>query len=57
MQPLVGVIMGSKSDWETMSHAADARSAGRAAGGPRRLGPPHAAAVRVRRAADSAAWR
>ncbi|HKY03376.1 MAG TPA: 5-(carboxyamino)imidazole ribonucleotide mutase [Blastocatellia bacterium] len=23
MQPLVGVIMGSKSDWETMSHAAD----------------------------------
>src|SRR5438128_10927872 len=21
MQPLVGVIMGSKSDWETMSHA------------------------------------
>ncbi|HKS41728.1 MAG TPA: AIR carboxylase family protein, partial [Blastocatellia bacterium] len=21
-QPLVGVIMGSKSDWETMSHAA-----------------------------------
>src|SRR5215211_7447002 len=23
MQPLVGVIMGSKSDWETMSHAAE----------------------------------
>src|SRR5713101_1855655 len=23
MQPLVGIIMGSKSDWETMSHAAD----------------------------------
>src|SRR5215217_4175035 len=22
MQPLVGLIMGSKSDWETMSHAA-----------------------------------
>jgi 5-(carboxyamino)imidazole ribonucleotide mutase len=22
MQPLVGIIMGSKSDWETMSHAA-----------------------------------
>ncbi|TLY38124.1 MAG: AIR carboxylase family protein, partial [Nitrospirae bacterium] len=21
-QPLVGVIMGSKSDWETLSHAA-----------------------------------
>src|ERR1051325_898761 len=23
MQPLVGVIMGSKSDWETMTHAAE----------------------------------
>lgn len=23
MQPLVGLIMGSKSDWETMAHAAD----------------------------------
>src|SRR5579884_1528690 len=23
MQPLVGVIMGSRSDWETMRHAAD----------------------------------
>jgi len=23
MQPLVGIIMGSKSDWETLSHAAD----------------------------------
>jgi len=23
MLPLVGIIMGSKSDWETMSHAAD----------------------------------
>lgn len=23
MKPLVGVIMGSKSDWETMSHCAD----------------------------------
>lgn len=23
MRPLVGVIMGSKSDWETMSHAAE----------------------------------
>src|SRR5258708_19260753 len=23
MQPLVGVIMGSKSDWDTLSHAAD----------------------------------
>jgi 5-(carboxyamino)imidazole ribonucleotide mutase len=24
MQPLVGIIMGSSSDWETMQHAADA---------------------------------
>ena len=24
MQPLVSIIMGSKSDWETMAHAADA---------------------------------
>src|SRR5215470_13519579 len=23
MQPLAGIIMGSKSDWETMSHAAE----------------------------------
>jgi 5-(carboxyamino)imidazole ribonucleotide mutase len=23
MHPLVGVIMGSRSDWETMSHAAE----------------------------------
>jgi 5-(carboxyamino)imidazole ribonucleotide mutase len=23
MKPLVGIIMGSKSDWETMAHAAD----------------------------------
>jgi 5-(carboxyamino)imidazole ribonucleotide mutase len=23
MQPLVGIIMGSQSDWETMRHAAD----------------------------------
>ncbi|NOK63707.1 MAG: 5-(carboxyamino)imidazole ribonucleotide mutase [Chloroflexi bacterium AL-W] len=23
MQPLVGIIMGSRSDWETMSHAVD----------------------------------
>jgi 5-(carboxyamino)imidazole ribonucleotide mutase len=22
-QPLVGIIMGSQSDWETMKHAAD----------------------------------
>jgi 5-(carboxyamino)imidazole ribonucleotide mutase len=23
MSPLVGIIMGSKSDWETMRHAAE----------------------------------
>ena len=42
-QPLVGLIMGSRSDWETMRHAAEtldgARRAVRAA---RRLRPPHA---------------
>lgn len=27
MQPLVGVIMGSKSDWETMRHAAETLAA------------------------------
>jgi 5-(carboxyamino)imidazole ribonucleotide mutase len=32
MQPLVGIIMGSKSDWETMSHAADTLT---------KLGVPH----------------
>ena len=32
MQPLVGIIMGSKSDWETMSHAADTLE---------KLGVPH----------------
>src|SRR5712671_1680020 len=31
-QPLVGIIMGSKSDWETMSHAAETLEA---------LGVPH----------------
>ncbi len=41
--PLVGVIMGSQSDWETMRHAVEtlerARSAARA---PGRVGAPHA---------------
>ena len=48
--PLVGIIMGSRSDWETMRHAADdARRARRAVRGARRLGPPHAGpALRVR---------
>jgi phosphoribosylcarboxyaminoimidazole (NCAIR) mutase len=23
VEPLVGVVMGSKSDWDTMKHAAD----------------------------------
>ena len=32
MQPLVGIIMGSKSDWDTMSHAADTLA---------KLGVPH----------------
>jgi len=32
MQPLVGIIMGSKSDWETMSHASDTLT---------KLGVPH----------------
>lgn len=32
MQPLVGVIMGSKSDWETMQHAVETLD---------RLGVPH----------------
>lgn len=32
MQPLVGIIMGSKTDWETLSHAADTLT---------RLGVPH----------------
>ena len=27
MKPLVGIIMGSSSDWETMRHAADVRTA------------------------------
>lgn len=35
-QPLVGIIMGSQSDWETMSHAAEAL---------RSLGVPHEAEV------------
>ena len=32
MHPLVGIIMGSKSDWETLSHAADTLE---------KLGVPH----------------
>ena len=32
MQPLVGIIMGSKSDWETLSHAAETLT---------KLGVPH----------------
>jgi 5-(carboxyamino)imidazole ribonucleotide mutase len=35
-QPLVGIIMGSRSDWETMHHAADTLTA---------LGVPHEARV------------
>ena len=43
--PLVGIIMGSKSDWDTMRHAAEMLDAVRRA--PRiesRLGAPHAVA-------------
>jgi 5-(carboxyamino)imidazole ribonucleotide mutase len=32
MQPLVGIIMGSRSDWDTLSHAADTLA---------KLGVPH----------------
>src|SRR4249920_1742755 len=32
MQPLVGIIMGSKTDWETLSHAGDTLT---------KLGVPH----------------
>ena len=54
--PLVGVIMGSRSDWETMRHAADTLDrARRAARGARGVGPPHAApALRVRLTARAA---
>src|ERR1700726_3094003 len=36
MQPLVGIIMGSKSDWETMRHAGDTLE---------RFGVPHEAKI------------
>ena len=36
MQPIIGVIMGSKSDWETMQHACETLEA---------LGVPHEARV------------
>jgi 5-(carboxyamino)imidazole ribonucleotide mutase len=36
MQPLVGIIMGSKSDWDTMRHAADVLE---------RFGVPHESKV------------
>jgi 5-(carboxyamino)imidazole ribonucleotide mutase len=36
MQPLVGIIMGSKSDWETMRHAAETLE---------RFGVPHEAKI------------
>ena len=55
-QPLVGIIMGSRSDWETMRHAADTLAA---------LGVPHETKVvsahrtpeRMRDYATSAAGR
>jgi 5-(carboxyamino)imidazole ribonucleotide mutase len=36
MQPLIGIIMGSKSDWETMRHAAETLE---------RFGVPHEAKI------------
>ena len=49
--PLVGVIMGSRSDWDTLRHAVDVLEAlRRAVRSARRLGPSHAGAdARVRR--------
>ena len=54
--PLVGVVMGSKSDWETMRHADEVLDpVRRPPRVPRRLGPPHARlAGRVRRTAPKA---
>ena len=47
-QPLVGVIMGSKSDWETMRHADETLTQfGVAARVPCALRAPHAAAGRA----------
>ena len=49
--PLVGIIMGSTSDWETLKHAAEMlERLGVCARGACRLGAPHAGpAVRIRR--------
>ena len=57
--PLVGIIMGSKSDWETMSQAADVLAAIRHPPRmPGRLGPPHARlAARYARRPRGAGWR
>ena len=56
MQPLVGVIMGSKSDWETMRHAAETlEKLGVPFEVAHRVGPSHAGpALRVRRPAEAA---
>ena len=44
--PLVGVVMGSKSDWETMRHAAEVLDrAGRTRREQGRLGAPDAASA------------
>ena len=41
--PLIGIVMGSQSDWETMRAAAEVLDAlGVRARGPHRLGAPHA---------------
>ena len=45
-EPLVGIIMGSTSDWETMRHAAETLDElGVAHETQGRLRPPHAAAA------------
>ena len=42
-KPIVGIIMGSKSDWETLRHADEMLTRfGVPARMPRRLRPPHA---------------
>ena len=60
-QPVVGVIMGSRSDWETMQHAcATLDELGVRVRDARRVGPPHArpdGRLRRRRSGSRAAGR
>ena len=46
-RPLVAIIMGSKSDWETMSHASQALDA---------LGIPHDVRVMSAHRTPAASW-